>query len=497
MSSFNEPTLLAEAAATRNLCGEPPIELIGGSLSIADIVAAASGKRGVVVPPMLWSRVRESHTRLADASARVPVYGANTGVGANKSVTVDSRGQEAVSMRLLRSHCAGIGEVLDSEVTRAAMVVRLNQILVGNSGVSERLARGLADAVATDALPTIHSLGGLGTADIAQLAELALTLAGERPWCSGQIPPVRIADTDALPFMSSSAVTLAGAALAVYECEQILVAAELVFSMSFMGMRGSVEALAPEVHRARPQPHQEQVAARLRAMVAEQADQSHIVQDSFALRVFPAVLGTAWDALTRLRSAVELECSSGSENPLVLHDGVKHHGLFHLAEVASLLDQLRLALASFFTLSSSRVSAMTDPAATGRTQFLSDGAPGSSGLMIGEYVVNDALASIRTLSTPTTSAAISISLGIENHASYATQGVRQLREQLKLGWWVVGVEALSAIRCLRGTTIEELPCTAIHQYLHLAEAVNSDETDRPMNEDLLPIIDALKSIVVP
>ncbi len=68
-------------------------------------------------------------------------------------------------------------------------------------------------AVATGAVPDLHRLGSIGTGDLVPLAQLGLTLVGERPWRSGAVAPVAtVDDGDALPFMSSNALTLATAA---------------------------------------------------------------------------------------------------------------------------------------------------------------------------------------------------------------------------------------------------------------------------------------------
>lgn len=467
--------------------------LDGCALGVEDIASAARTLRRVVVPESSWEDVARSHDRLQAAATRGRVYGASTGVGANKSFEVRGADRRDLSMRLLRSHCAGAGSVLAEDVVRAAMVIRLNQILAGSSGVGEKLARGLSSAISRRALPEIHSLGALGTADIAQLAELALTLAGERPWARGDSPACGIAESDALPFMSSSAFTLAEAALAVHDCARLLRAAETVAAMSFTALRGDVDAWDPVVHASRPQPGQREAAERLRRLVTDRPRPEGRVQDSFALRVLPVVLGAAERSLGRLREAVELECASASENPLVLESGVRHHGMFHLAEVSGLLDHARSTLVSFFALSSARISVMNDPDSTAERRFLSDGLPGSSGLMIGEYVAGDVLATLRTLASPTTHASISISLGIENHASFATQGARQFRDLVAEARWIVGVEALAALRILRRVPPQELTAELRDMVRELSAAIVDDTSDRPIGRDLAAAVEVLES----
>ena len=89
------------------------------------------------------------------------------------------------ALRLWRSHATGFGERYDDATARAAMAIRLHQITSGRSGVSAGLASSLGAAVAAGAVPDLHRLGSIGTGDLVPLAELGLTLVGERPWRSG------------------------------------------------------------------------------------------------------------------------------------------------------------------------------------------------------------------------------------------------------------------------------------------------------------------------
>ncbi len=219
------------------------------------------------------------------------VYGATTGVGANKDVDVDEEQGEhprAHGLRLLRSHAASLGPVEDEPTTRAALVLRLNQLLAGarvgrGRGVSPAVLDALADAVETGALPTLHRFGGIGTSDLAPLAELGLTLVGERPWRTGSVPPVALGAADALPLISSHALTLATASLALVRLRQLLVAGLGISALSFLALRGNPQAWSPAVHAARPHARQPEVAAALHALV-EGGPEPTRLQDPFALR---------------------------------------------------------------------------------------------------------------------------------------------------------------------------------------------------------------------
>lgn len=477
------------------------IALDGASLTVPEVNRIAHGVAGVSVPQERMTALESVRQRLIDARESGYVYGANTGVGANRNVVVseDADGQNdaaaadidgeraAHARRLLLSHCAATGPVEGDAVSRATMAVRLNQFAAGGSGVSSGVARGLLAALDSGSLPTLHGLGSVGMGDLPALAELALTLAGERPWRTGGIDPVQFTDTDALPFMSSSAVTLATAALGAGELDTVLRSGVVVAALSLLALEGSSEAYDDDVHRRRAHPHQRAVAAavaHLAGMDDGMPREAARIQDPFGLRVFPQVHAPAVHALDQLVQILETDINAAAENPLITAHGVAHHGQFHLGALAAALDHARTAFFPVLTLSSARLGMMLRPDMTRLPAFLAQGPPGSSGLMIAEYVVQDVLANLRTAVVPVSGASLSISLGLEDHAGFATQGARLLRRAAAEAPVVVAVEAVAAVRALRlaPQRLGNTPARAAFEYL--ADQLDPDMEDRPIGEDI-------------
>lgn len=467
------------------------VTIDGASLRLTELTAIANGEAGLRVDEAALEAIELAHVRLVAARDNGAVYGANTGVGANRTVSVDGaagpEGSDSHAKRLLRSHCAAVGEPEAAIVARATMVVRLNQIAAGHSGVSPRLAGALHAAITAGSLPTIHGRGPIGTADLSPLAELALTLAGELPWRSGGSPPARIADTDALPFISSSAMTLALSALGSGELRAVLDGAAVVASLSFLALQGSPQAYDQAVHGARTHPEQDDVAARMRSLIASGAAGAAAparIQDPFGLRVVPQVHAPAVAALSRLATIVETELNAGVENPIVTDAGIFHHGQFHLATLAAAIDHVRISLVPVFALSSARLGMLLRPDMSGLPAFLAADAPGSSGMMVTEYLVQDLLAEMRMLATPTTGASVSISLGVEEHASFASQGARALWKMAQPSSAIVAVETVAAVRALR-LAPERLAAAPVRDVFDFLTGELSPEiTDRPLGEDI-------------
>ena len=465
--------------------------LDGRTLTIPSLVTAASGTIDVDVDPGALDLVESRHADLRAALERGAVYGANTGVGANRHERTDDG--EGHGLRLLRSHCAGVGPEEDDVTARAAMTVRLNQILAGGSGVSRRVAEALATAVREGAVPTLHPWGAIGTADLSALAELGLTLAGERPWRTGRGPVTTIDVTDALPMISSSALTVATAALAVAEAESQLRASIVVAALSFLALRGNPEAYAQVVHLARPHPYQAALAGALRRLVDGSVPAARI-QDPFGLRVLPQVTAPARHAARLLADVVTAELNAAVENPLVTVDGVRHHGQFHTAALASALDAVRGAFLPVLSLSASRLGLLMRPEMTGLRAFLASGPPGSSGLMVTEYVVQDLLAEMRTDVQPTAAGTLTISLGLEEHASFATQGARSLRSMTRLAPMLLAAELVAAVRALRMAPDRLVEGAARDAFETAAKALEPDMADRPLDVDLTRAAEVLPTL---
>ncbi|HUR05531.1 MAG TPA: aromatic amino acid ammonia-lyase [Nonomuraea sp.] len=456
------------------------MELDGAGLTCAQVHAVAYGAARVTISSL--ERARAAWGAAQELTG--PVYGQSTGVGANKDVGVEGGG-----LNLLRSHAGGAGPLVAPERARATLVVRLNQLLAGGSGLDPGVLPVLAGAINDGFTPPIRTYGAIGTGDLTALATTALCLLGEMSWqgptglpgemseqgptgllgkTSGQeptasVPRYPLTSGDALPFISSGAATLADAAIAVHRLRVLLDATVDVAALSFAAVSASAEPLAAAVQEARPHPGQAAAAARLRGLLSREL--AARLQDPYGYRAFAQVHGAALDALDRAERVVETDLNAAAENPLIADSLAWHNGNFHSAPVALALDALRAALVPTAQLSTARLATLMEPAYTGRLPFLA-ARPGGSGAMILEYVAQDALAELRHLANPVTAGTAVISRGTEDHAGFATQAARY------------------ALRCVEPLEIV-LACE------RLAATRAPDVPDRPLSDDL----DAARALI--
>jgi histidine ammonia-lyase len=429
------------------------VDVDGKALTCSDVVRVAERHAPVAVDPAVWERVRRAHEKAHAAGAARPVYGRTTGVGANRDAVVAAGDSGGHDLRLLLSHAAGVGDLLDVRTTRAAMLIRLNQLAAAGSGIHPRFLEALEDALRSGALPTVHITGTIGTGDLTALAEIALTLIGRRPWASGHVPPVAVGPGDALAFMSSSAVSLARAVLACEELGRLLDASHVVAALSYCALGGSAEAFAEEVHARRPHPGAVRAAAEMRRILWHEGElgPGRRIQDPFGLRAFPQVQGVALDGVAQLRRVLEIEINAAAENPLIDPDSgaVFHHGQFSTAYPALSLDHVRAAVHHVAELSAARLGDLVEPDLTGLPAFLASGPAGSSGVMILEYVAHDALGRLRHSAGPVTLGTSVISRGLEDHASFSPHAAGSALAAAQAYRTLLACELVAATRALR------------------------------------------------
>lgn len=462
----------------------------GSSLRCEDVrlVADRSDVRVEVAPEAL-RRAEASWRLVPELTARRPVYGHTTGVGANREEALDAETAHEQGRRLMRSHAGGTGEEMSAPLTRAMLLVRLSQLAAGRAGVNPRLLTALADALTLGAIPRVHRTGSIGTGDLTALAETGLALAGERPWASGSLPPVPFDTGDALAFQSSNAATIAESVLGCLELDRLLRASHAVAALSFIALDGNPEAYATPVHLARPHPGQVRCAAELRRLLG-MSDTPPLpgkrLQDPYGLRAFPQVQGPALDACSYLRDVLTIEINASTENPMISVEAqdAYHHAHFHTAYVAVALDRLRATVHHVAELSAARLGDLVEPTLTGLPAFLATGPRGSSGIMILEYVAHDALAQLRQAALPVTIGTAVVSRGLEDHASFATQAARATHHAATAYRHVLACELVAATRALRmrDASLADLPARTAFD--HAAAVLDPDLTDRPLSDDI-------------
>jgi histidine ammonia-lyase len=470
------------------------IAVNGSGLSCDIVSAVARDGAFVTVTPQAVERARQAWDVVREVAEHQPVYGRTTGVGANRNVMIDD--DDTHGLRLLRSHAGGAGPLMSAETVRAMLVVRLNQIAAGGSGVDPDVLGALADVINRWVIPPIPTYGAIGTGDLTALASTALCLIGERPW-QGGAPGVYfpLKPADALAFISSNAATLGEAALACRDVSELLRASIPIAGLSLLAVQGSPEPYAVPVHAHSAHPGRRRVADTVRGLIEDEEMKSSRVQDPYGYRAYPQVHGPAVDAAEHAETVVTREINAPSENPLVDVAGrvVWHNGNFHTAYVGLALDAVRAAMFQTAALAAARLGTLVEPAFTGLLPFqAAPGEPGS-GIMILEYVTHSAIADIRRLATPSALGSAVLSRGVEEHAGFSTQSARATTDAIGAYRIVLACELIAAVRALRMQN--RFPSGRLGEvYARAADALDPHVEDRALDGDISTATDLLSRL---
>ncbi|MGY1498335.1 aromatic amino acid ammonia-lyase [Streptomyces sp. QTS52] len=489
----------------------PPVStgivvLDGVGLGVEDVVRLADGAARPVAGTDAMKRVEEVWDVARRIAATGRVYGRSTGVGANRNEAVPTEAAADHGLRLLRSHAGAIGAELPARQVRAMLAVRANQLLAGGAGLRPGVVTALCEALENGVHPVINEFGSVGTGDIAALAQMGLALAGEHEWIgpettaggsasrgwsvAGAPEPQALDNNDALALISSNALTLGQAALALHELRGLIAATQVVAALSLYAVDGSHEAYAAPVHAARPHRGSVEVARRMRELIGSAARPTPPlgrIQDPYGFRCLPQIHGPAHDAADALEGVLAIEINAAAENPLISPEDFTayHHGGFYQAQLALALDHFRLAVTQVARLSTSRLSTLNEPAFTRLRPFLADHEPAASGVMILEYAAGAALGDLRAFSAPASLGHAVLSRGVEEQASFASLAARQTLRACDAYRLVVGCELVAAVRALRQRDLRPDPELPAGRALELAESVlDAESADRPLTDDV-------------
>jgi histidine ammonia-lyase len=425
-------------------------------------------------------RIGDSALRAMEAGAAVvadliasdePVYGISTGFGALATTPIPSAKRAQLQKALIRSHAAGMGPSIETEVVRAMMVLRARSLSMGFSGVRPVVAKRIVALLNAGLTPVVPEFGSLGASgDLAPLAHCGLALLGEgevrtaggellqagEALTLAEIEPLELTAKEGLALINGTDGALGMLVLAAHDFANLLRVADITAAISVEALLGTDRAFAEDLIALRPQAGQRASAANMRAMLAgSSVVASHRfddprVQDAYSLRCAPQVNGAARDALVYAGTVVDAELVSAIDNPMVLRDGrVESCGNFHGAPLGLACDLLAIAAADVGAISERRTDRLLDSGRSmGLPPFLAEDPGVNSGMMIGQYTQAAMVAENRRLAVPASADTLPTSAMQEDHVSMAWGAARKLRRSLENLSRILAVELTCGVRGL-------------------------------------------------
>ncbi len=433
------------------------------------------------------------------------VYGINTGFGLLANTRIEKQELALLQKSIVLSHAAGIGELMSEPCVRLLMLLKINSLARGYSGIRLQVIEALITLYNAQIWPAIPVKGSVGASgDLAPLAHMSVVLLGEgevlinqqrKPAQEGLqaagLTPLTLAPKEGLALLNgtqaSTALTLQG--LFLTECAYL--SAVGIGALSVDAAQGSRVPFDSRIHAVRGHQAQSDTAAVFCELLQNsQIGDSHQgcekVQDPYSLRCQPQVMGAVLQQLRFAAQTLETEANGVSDNPLVFADDevILSGGNFHAETVAMTADNLAIALSEIGALSERRMALLIDSGLSGLPAFLVDNGGVNSGFMIAQVTAAALASENKTLAHPASIDSLPTSANQEDHVSMATFAGRRLSDIFSNVAGILAIEWLAAVQGIdfRSPLKTSAPLEQLHGLLR--ENVRFYDKDRYFAPDI-------------
>jgi len=446
------------------------------------------------------------------------VYGLTTGFGKFANIRIPKDHIEELQRNLILSHATGVGKNLSIEETRAVMLLRINVLVKGHSGIRLSTLQTLIDMLNIGVHPCIPEKGSVGASgDLAPLSHLALVLLGEgKAEYNGKIipgdealklagiEPVVLKAKEGLALNNGTQVMTGVGALNLLRAERLCKIADVVACMSIDALMGTRSAFDVHIHDLRPHNGQRISAKNLNSLLIDSdLNQSHKycsnIQDAYSLRCTPQVNGAVRDALKYIRNTIEIEMNSATDNPLIFpdEDKVISGGNFHGEPIAFAMDTMAFTVSELANISDRRTEQMLNPALNNDLHPFLAPRPGlDSGFMIAQVTSAALVSENKILSHPASVDSIPTSANQEDHVSMGTIGAMKARTILDNVCVVFAIELMTACQALDCRKINSSPALESVKN-EVRKSVAHLDRDRILTDDINNLTQIIDSETIP
>ncbi|MFO7524004.1 MAG: histidine ammonia-lyase [Ignavibacteriaceae bacterium] len=408
------------------------------------------------------------------------IYGVTTGFGEFANVRISNKDLAKLQENLIISHSTGVGDPLPSFIVKLMMLLRVNALASGHSGIRLETLELLIAMMNNNIIPVIPSQGSVGSSgDLAPLSHLVLAMIGK-----GEVQiykdtlkddqhkvktiksatalkkfgliPVKLAAKEGLALINGTQMMTAFAAYICIEARKLEKIADIAGALSHEALRGTDNAFDPRLHKLRPFPGQIAVAINILAMIkGSEIRESHReddprVQDSYSIRCIPQIHGASRDSIDYVCSRIEIELNSVNDNPLIFPEYETHleGGNFHGQPIALGMDFMAIAISEYANVSERRTERMLNGSLSSLPRFLAKNGGLNSGLMIAQYTAAALVSENKVLSHPASVDSIPTSANQEDHNSMGSISARKCFQIFKNVQSVLAIEILTACQAL-------------------------------------------------
>lgn len=438
-----------------------------------------------------------------------PVYGVTTGFGSLYNISIPAEDLSQLQHNLVMSHACGTGERVSSEIVKLMLLLKIQSLSYGYSGVQLITVRRLIDMFNNDILPVVYQQGSLGASgDLAPLAHMCLPLIGmgEVEYCGKVHPsmevwkkfgwePIRLQSKEGLALLNGTQFMSAHGVWSLIQSERLSDWADKIGAMSLDAYDGRIEPFFPQVHKVRAHKGQLQTAERFLSLLEGseliKRPKEH-VQDPYSFRCIPQVHGASKDTIAYVRSVLETEINSATDNPTVFPDEdlIISAGNFHGQPIAIAMDLLAIAVAELANISERRVYLLIS-GQRNLPKFLVAKPGLNSGFMIPQYTAASIVSQNKGLCMPASVDSIPSSQGQEDHVSMGANAATKLVRVVLNTERVLAIELMNSAQALEfrrplksSPAIEQI----FEDYRKVVPFVDDDRYMHPLIESSIEFI---------
>ena len=481
-------------------------------LKFNDVKNAIKQKTEISVNTIAKEKINKCRNYLNNktSNSNKAYYGINTGFGYLQNVQIDASQTQQLQYNLLMSHACGMGNRVPKEVVKLMLLLKVQSLSYGNSGVQEITVGRLVEMYNNEVLPIVYTQGSLGASgDLAPLSHLSLPLIGmgaviykDKEVEASQVlallnwQPVNLESKEGLALINGTQFMSAYGMYCLQKAEKLLQWANIIAAISYDGFDGNLEPMNPLIHNARP--HKGQVATAKTILnylkeseIANKANKQ--VQDPYSFRCIPQVHGASKDTFDYVLNIFLTEINSVTDNPNVFpdEDMVVSGGNFHGQPLALGLDFLCIAMSEIASISERRTYQLIS-GQRGLPLFLVNEPGLNSGFMIPQYTAASIVSQNKQLCTPASVDTISSSNNQEDHVSMGANAATKCFQVIENVERVLAIELLTAAQALDFRKPEKTSPyleTIVQAY---RSKVSFNEKDRLLHTDMQASVDFLR-----
>jgi len=447
--------------------------------------------------------------------SEVPTYGINTGFGKLSVVSIKKNDLNKLQENLIKSHACGIGEPFPEEVVRGMLLLRVNALIKGYSGIRLKVIEKMVELLNNNLIPVVYSQGSLGASgDLAPLSHMVLPLIGlgevvfkgqkmtasEGLNLAGIEPIEKLEAKEGLSLINGTQAMTSIGAISVIEAYKLVNLSLSTLGVTMEALQGIDDVFYDEIHQLRRHPGQIQVANNMlkilkgSKLITKQGEMR--VQDAYSLRCSPQVIGASLDAINYCRNVIENEMNAVTDNPLVFVDEkrVISAGNFHGQPVALAMDFLAIATSELANISERRLERMVNSSLNDNLPAFLVKNPGiNSGFMIVQYSAASLVSENKSLAHPASVDSIPSSANQEDHVSMGTISARKARQIIGNSTKVLAMELFTALQAIDFRGADKLGNSSKKIYYHIRQEIPFIEEDIVMYEQIHKVISIIQN----